>query len=135
MGLAALASYLPERWMPAADIAAATGIPEAVIVERFGLTGKHLAGPDQHASDLAVLAGRRLLDQTDLDPGLVDAVVYFGSTWKDYPVWQAAPKVAFELGCHRAFALELDYVSCGAPVALRVARDMMVAEEDLSRVL
>ncbi|MGH9066467.1 MAG: 3-oxoacyl-ACP synthase, partial [Acidimicrobiales bacterium] len=91
--------------------------------------------PDQHASDLAVLAGRRLLDRADLDPGLVDAVVYFGSTWKDYPVWQAAPKVAFELGCHRAFALELDYVSCGAPVALRVARDMMVAEEDLSRVL
>jgi 3-oxoacyl-[acyl-carrier-protein] synthase-3 len=50
-------------------------------------------------------------------------------------VWQAAPWIAHRLGASRAFALELDYVSCGAPVALRVARDMLLAEPEIGTVL
>jgi 3-oxoacyl-[acyl-carrier-protein] synthase III len=61
--------------------------------------------------------------------------VYFGSPWKDYPVWQVSPWVAHRLGCERAFALELDYVSCGAPVALRICRDLLVAEPETRTVL
>jgi 3-oxoacyl-[acyl-carrier-protein] synthase-3 len=135
VGIAATASYLPERWMAAAEVASASGIPEQVVVERFGLRGKHIAAAAEHVSDLSVRAGERLLEETGVDPATIDAVVYFGSTWKDYPVWQAAPWIAHRLGCANAFALELDYVSCGAPVALRVCRDLLVAEPELSRVL
>lgn len=135
VGLVATATYLPERWMTAAEIASASGIPGEVITTRFGLRGKHVAEATEHVSDMALEAGRRLLAEADEDPGVVDAVIYFGSTWKDYPVWQVAPRLVHELGCGRAFALELDYVSCGTPVALRVARDLLVAEEGLRRVL
>jgi 3-oxoacyl-[acyl-carrier-protein] synthase-3 len=133
--LAATASYLPERWMTAAEIAAASGIPQKVIVEKFGLRGKHIAAADEHVSDLAVAAGRRLLEEQDLDPQTVDAVVYFGSTWKDYAVWQAAPWIAHRLGCTRAQAIEYDNVSCGTPVALRLCRNFLVAEPELRTVL
>ena len=91
VSLAALASYLPERWMTAAEISDATGIPEQVVVEKFGLRGKHIAAADEHVSDLAVAAAERLLADHDVDPETIDAVVYLGSTWKDYAVWQAAP--------------------------------------------
>ena len=135
VGLAATASYLPERWMPAAEIGEASGIPEEILLDRFGLRGKHIAGPDEHVTDLGVAAAQRLLDETGVDPGSIGAVVYYGSTWKDYPVWQAAPKIADRLGCGVTFALELDYVSCGTPVALRVARDLLAAEPELGTVL
>lgn len=135
VSLAATASYLPDTWMSAAEIATRTSIPEAVIVDRFGLRGKHIAAPDEHISDMATAAGQRLLEEHSVDPEQLDAVVYFGSTWKDYAVWQAAPHIAHRLGARRAFALELDYVSCGAPVALRVCRDMMGTEQELQRVL
>jgi 3-oxoacyl-[acyl-carrier-protein] synthase-3 len=135
VGIAATAAYLPERWMPAAEIAAASGIPEQVVVERFGLRGKHIAAADEHVSDLSVRAGERALAEAGVDPAEVDVVVYFGSSWKEFPVWQAAPWIAHRLGCTRAFALELDYVSCGAPVALRVCRDLLVAEPELRTVL
>lgn len=135
VGIAATAHYLPARWMSAAELAAASGIPEEVIVTKFGLRGKHIAAADEHVSDLAVTVGRRLLEDSATDPADVDAVVYFGSTFKDYPVWHAAPHIAHRLGCHRAFALELDYVSCGTPVALRVCRDLLLAEEELRTVL
>ena len=61
--------------------------------------------------------------------------MYYGSTWKDYPVWQAAPWIAHRLGCANAYAVEYDNVSTGTPVALRLARDMLVAEPELRNVL
>jgi 3-oxoacyl-[acyl-carrier-protein] synthase III len=135
VGIAATAAYLPERWMPAAEVAAVSGIPEQIVAERFGLRGKHIAAPDEHVTDLSVPAGEPALEEAGLDPADVDVVVYFGSSWKEWPVWQAAPWIAHRLGCERAWALELDYVSCGAPVALRVCRDLLVAEPDLRNLL
>lgn len=135
VGVVATAAYLPDRWMTAAEIGARAGIPEDVIVDRFGLRGKHVAAADEHVSDLAVAAAERLLAESGTDPLSVDAVVYFGSSWKDYPVWQAAPWIAHRLGCRSAFALELDYVSCGGPVALRVCRDLIRAEPEITTVL
>ncbi len=135
VGLTATAGYLPERWMTAAEIASLSGVPEEVIVDRFGLRGKHIAAPDEHVSDMAVTAAERLLGEHEIDPLGLDAVVYFGSTWKDYAVWQAAPHIAHRIGASNAFALELDYVSCGSPVAVRVVRDLLRAEPEMKRIL
>jgi 3-oxoacyl-[acyl-carrier-protein] synthase-3 len=135
VGLAATASYLPERWMTAAEVAERSGIPEQVIVDKFGLRGKHIAADDEHVSDLSVAAGTRLFDEADLDPAAVDVVMYYGSTWKDYSVWQAAPWIAHRLGCVNAFAIEFDNVSHGTSIALRVARNMLRAEPELRNVL
>jgi 3-oxoacyl-[acyl-carrier-protein] synthase-3 len=134
-GIAGVASYLPTTWLSARELADASGIPEDVLKERFGLRGKHIAAPGEHVTDMACAAARRLLAENRTDPRDIDAVVYFGSTWKDYPVWQAAPRIAYELGCEKAFALELDYTSCGSPVALRVARAMMLSDPRIRTVL
>jgi 3-oxoacyl-[acyl-carrier-protein] synthase-3 len=135
VGIAATASYLPERWMSAAEIAEASGIPEAVIVEKFGLRGKHVAAPDEHASDLAVAVAERLLGESGVAPEDVDAVMYCGSTWKDYAVWQAAPWIAYRLGCRNAYAIEYDNVSMAAPVALRAARALLLTEPEWRTLL
>ena len=135
VGLVATAGYLPDKWMTAREISDASGIPEEVLVERFGLRGKHIAAPDEHVSDMAVSAGRALLDEQGLDPADLDVVAYFGSTFKDYQVWQAAPHIAHRLGARNSFALELDYVSCGSPVVVRVVRDLLRAEPEIRNVL
>jgi 3-oxoacyl-[acyl-carrier-protein] synthase III len=134
-GIAGVASYLPDPWLSAAELASLTGIPSDVLADRFGVTGKHIADPDTGVSDLACRAARRLFAEQDLDPADIDAVVYFGSTAKDYAVWQAAPRIAWELGCVNAFALELDYTSCGSPVALRVARALMLSDPRIRTLL
>ena len=135
VGLVATASYLPERWMPAAEIAELSGIPEKVLVEKFGLKGKHIAAEDEHVSDLSVHAAERLLAETGIDPESLDVVMYFGSTWKDYPVWQAAPHIAHRLGASNALAIEYDNVSHGTSMALRLARDVLRAEKELGTIL
>jgi 3-oxoacyl-[acyl-carrier-protein] synthase-3 len=135
ISLAATAAYLPERWMTAAEVGERAGIPEQVIVEKFGLRGKHIAAADEHVSDLSVRAAEALFQETGFDPLDVDVVMYYGSMWKDYAVWQAAPWIAHRIGATRAYAVEYDNVSCGTPVALRLARDMLLAEDDLRTVL
>ena len=135
VGLAATASYLPERWLTAAEVGRLSGIPEDVIVEKFGLRGKHIAAADEHVSDLAVAAATRLLDETGTDPLAIDVVLYYGSMWRDYAVWQVAPHIAHRLGARNAFALEYDNVSHGTPIAVRVGRDLLRAEPELSTIL
>lgn len=135
VSLAATASYLPERWMTAEEVGDRSAIPAQVIVEKFGLRGKHIAAADEHVSDLSVRAAERLIAEAGIDPEAIDVVMYFGSMWKDYAVWQAAPWIAHRIGATRAYAVEYDNVSCGTPVALRVARDMLLAEDELETVL
>ena len=135
VSLAATAAYLPERWMTAAEVGERSGIPEQVIVEKFGLRGKHIAAEDEHVSDLSVAAAERLLTEAGVDPDQLDVVMYYGSMWKDYSVWQAAPWIAHRIGASRAYAVEYDNVSAGTPVALRIARDMLRAEDELNTIL
>ncbi len=131
IGIVDVGVWMPERWVPAAGIAAASGIPEDVIVERFGLDGKHVAGPDDHVSTMGAAAARQALDRAGVEAADLDLVAYFGSMWKDYDVWSAAPKIQHLLGAERAWALELSYVSCGTPIALKVVGDMMRADPAL----
>jgi len=135
VGVAASAAYLPERWMTAADIADASGIPESVLVEKFGIRGKHIAAEDEHVSDLSVKAAERLVEEHGLDPQKLDAVVYFGSMWRDYAVWQAAPWIAHRIGAKNALALEYGNVSCGGPMALRLARNYLTGDDGIRNVL
>jgi 3-oxoacyl-[acyl-carrier-protein] synthase-3 len=135
VSLAATAAYLPEYVMAASEIAERSTIPENVIVEKFGLRAKHIAAEDEHVSDLSVRAAQSLLDEAGFDPEQIDVVMYYGSMWKDYAVWQAAPWIAYRIGATKAYAVEYDNVSCGTPVALRLARDMLRAEDELSTVL
>ena len=69
-----------------------------MIVEKFGLRGKHIAAEDEHVSDLSVRAAEALLEETGIDPETIDVVMYYGSMWKDYAVWQAAPWIAHRIG-------------------------------------
>ena len=135
VGLAATASYLPERRFDAAELAAASAIPREVVLEKFGLREKRIAADGEHVTDLAVEAARSLFDESGVEPADVDVVMYFGSSWKDWAVWQAAPWIAHRLGCSNAFAVEYDNVSHGSPIALRIAGSLLRGEPGLRNVL
>jgi 3-oxoacyl-[acyl-carrier-protein] synthase-3 len=121
--------------MTAAEVADRSGIPEDVIVEKFGLRGKHIAADDEHVSDLSVRAAETLLTESGVDPKEIDVVMYYGSMWRDYSVWQSAPHIAHRIGASNAVALEYGNVSHGTPIALRFARDLLRAEDELKNVL
>lgn len=133
VGIVETSVYAPSEWESAASLATKTGMPEQVIIEKFGLKGKHIAAPDEHATDLAIKAARPLF--TRHDPGRVGAVIYFGSSFKEYHVWIGATRIAHELGCKNAFVFEAVNVSCGLPTALKVAKGLFAEDESLEQIL
>lgn len=132
IGIADLGRYVPQQFLTAREIAERSGVSESALIDKFGLTGKHISRPDEHVTDMCVAAARPILERND--PADIDAVVYFGSHWKDYLVWNAAPKIQYALGIE-GFAFELINVSAGAPVAIKVVTDMMRSDPALRSVL
>lgn len=134
MGIVDLAAYAPSGIETAEEIAAHTGIPAEVIRERFGLESKRIAGPGEHVSDLAATAAREILDR---HPSKIDALLYMGSPYRDFPVWSAAPKVQQLLSpaADGALAFDVQGVSAGTPIALQVAKGLMLANPRIEHVL
>lgn len=133
VGILGFNVYMPAEDETSADIAAQAGLSREVVEEKFGLIRKRKAAPDEHVSDMAVKAARPLLSL--VPPDEIDAVIYFGSPHKDYPVWMAAPKIQYELGARKAVAFEVGAVSVGCPIVMNVARSMLLANPSWRNIL
>jgi len=115
--------YTPGGTVTGEEIAAESGVPEDVVVEKMGITEKHVCPPDDdHVTDMSVKAAEDALADAGVDPGELDLVLYHGSEYKDHVVWSAAANVAERLGADGAFATESYTLCAGAPLALRQTR-------------
>lgn len=133
IGIQATSIYEPALKETAVDLAGKTGIPEQVIMEKFGLYEKRIAPDHLHASDLAIAAGKEILK--NIDPKSIDVVIYFGSPFKDYPIWTASSKAQYELGTSNAYSFEMMNVSSCFPIAVKVAKDMIRSDETIHHIL
>ncbi len=139
--IAATGSYLPERVVTSAEIAARPNAPltEAEIDKLTGIEERHWASDDQATSDLGILAGRRILARAGVDA--VDRLL-LSTTSADYPSpacacfvsrgLRLAPAPAFDVGAACAgFLFGLD---AGArAVVTGDARVLVIAADIRSR--
>lgn len=123
-----LGIYLPSMHHTAADIAAASGVPEAVIREKMGLHRKTVPGPGDHTNAMGVHAARAALADAGVPAAELDAVMSITEEYKEYPVWTAGIKTAHELGATRAWAFDLGQKCGTAILGLKLARDMIKAD-------
>ncbi|QUO49056.1 MULTISPECIES: 3-oxoacyl-ACP synthase [Halorubrum] len=120
VGITGLGTYVPDETVTGEAIAAESGIPEAVVVEKMGVREKRVCPPDgDHATDMSVKAAEAALADADVDPTDLDVVVYHGSEYKDHVVWSAAAAITDRLGATNAYATESYTLCAGAPIALR----------------
>ncbi|MBT9157759.1 MAG: 3-oxoacyl-(acyl-carrier-protein) synthase 3 [Firmicutes bacterium] len=133
VGIASLGVYLPSAIETSADIARKAGLTVETVEQKLGVLKKHIASPDEHVSHMAVQAARRALGQ--FDPVEVDAVIYFGSEYKDYPVWSCACKIQHEIGAVRAFATEIMSLCTSFTMALKFAKALMQTDRAINNVL
>ena len=135
IGIRGLGTYLPTRVMTAAEIGEKTGIPEDIIARKFGVKQKPIPGPEDSPSYMGLQAAKRAVEQAGIDPGDIDLVIWNGGQHKDYPCWLAGLKVAHELGAENAWSFDMEAM-CGSMMAgLDVAKSMMIAKDELHRVL
>lgn len=134
-GVTGIGTYLPEGRMGAADVAAASGLPEWVVREKLGINARVVPGPDDHPTAMGVKAARAALDDAGVRPEDVDVVVSMTEEYKEYPVWTAGMKLAHDLGAVNAYAYDVGQKCGTAVLGLKQARDTILADPSVDTVL
>lgn len=126
VGITGYGTYTPAGIITGQEIAERSGIPEEVIIEKMGVTSKHVCPPDDdHVTDMCLAAARDALEMAAIDPEELDLIVYHGSEFKDYFVWSAAAAVTEELGATNAYATERYALCASTPIAIRATKAML----------
>lgn len=135
VGIAGVGIYVPSTFMEAAELAERSGLPEAVVRDKLGITRKPVPGPDDHTNAMGVRAARQALEQADIDASEIDVVLCTTEEWKEYPLFTAGIDMAHQLGADRAWAIDVQMRCATTMAALRMAKSLMIAEPDTRTVL
>lgn len=135
VGIAGFGTFFPHAVETAADVALRTGIPETVLRDKMGIRQRHIAGPDDSVTAMASQASRRALEMAGVSAADIDIVISHGSEHKDHLVWNAAAKIAHNIGADNAYAFEVYALCAGAPIAMNVARGLLLADPAARYVL
>ena len=130
VGLTGLGYYVPDEVLTGEEVAEKSGIPVDVVKEKMGVYEKRVCPEDDdHCTDMAIKAGKKALDDADVEAEELDLVLYHGSEYKDHIVWPAAANIAERIGAENAYATE-SYTLCGGtPIAMRKVRAQLKVEE------
>ncbi|PZN95050.1 MAG: 3-oxoacyl-ACP synthase [Alphaproteobacteria bacterium] len=113
-------SYLPQRILSNAELAARVDTSDEWIVERTGIRQRHIAAEGEFTSDLATAAARKALESCSLTPDDVDLIVVATAT-PDQTFPACATVVQHKLGMIHGVAFDVAAVCSGFLYALQVA--------------
>lgn len=127
--------YLPEQMITAEELSEQVNIPARILRDKMGINKKHVGGPEDHPGIMATKASKALLEKTKINPKEIDMILYAGETYSEYICWTVGIKIQNEIGADNAYAWDLSYRCAATPLALKVAKDMMYADDTLNTVL
>lgn len=135
VGLVAAGSYIPKTCITAAEISSETGIPEAVLRSKFGLNQKPIPGPDDHTNAMALWAAQDAIKKGGVAAEEIDLVLCTTEEWKEYPLWTAGIKLAYDLGAKRAWAMDVQLRCATTMATIKMAKALMRDDPRLRTVL
>ncbi len=137
VGIVGTGVYLPKKIMTAAEIAAATGgiWSEDAVRSKLGINQKYIAGPDEGTQEMGALAALKCLENTGVDPKEIDLILCMGEEWKEYPLTTSALYIQDRIGAVNAWGIDVQNRCCTCVSAMKIARDMMVADDTINTVL
>lgn len=137
-------SYLPEKRVSNAELAAKVDTSDEWIVQRTGIRARHIAAEGEFTSDLATHAARRALEAAGLTADDIDLIVLATST-PDNTFPATATTVQANLGMTGGAAFDIQAVCTGFVYALNVAvgqircgmarRALVIGAETFSRIV
>ncbi|SLJ89359.1 beta-ketoacyl-ACP synthase III [Novosphingobium mathurense] len=137
-------SALPRRAVSNAELAAQVDTSDEWIVERTGISNRHIAAPDETTSSLATDAARKAIEAAGIDAASIDLIILATAT-PDQTFPASATIVQNNLGCGGGIAFDVAAVCSGFLYAVGVAdsmlrsgmanRALVIGSETFSRIL
>lgn len=134
IGIRSIGVYYPENIETSYDIAVKSGIPEEVIREKFGIESKHRAAVGETVSDMCVKAARDCIKGV-IDPEDIDLVIYHGSEYRDYYLYNCSAHIQHKLGAVNAKTFEIHNLCSSGALSLQIAKSLLITQPELKNVL
>jgi len=142
--ISALGCYAPPRLLTNQDLEKIVETNDQWILERTGITERHIADPGQATSDLAYEAARVALERRGIDAGELDAIIVCTVT-PDMMFPSTACLVQHRLGASHAWGFDLVAACSGFVYGLTTAahlvaagshkRVMVIGADTMSRII
>jgi len=127
--------YLPDKYVTSKDISEWAGIPQKIVEEKLGIKKKLIPGERDHTCQMGIEAAKQAIEKAGITPEEIDLIIYIGEEHKEYLLWTAAIKIQQEIGAVNAWAFDAA-MRCGTTImAMKVAKDMLLADPSISTVL
>lgn len=137
VGIVGTGIYIPEGRMTAKEISEATNghWTEEAVINKLGIVEKPMPGEDDGTQEMGVKAGLDALRRTGVDPKEIDLVICMGEEWKEYPLTTSGIYIQEKIGATKAWAIDVQQRCCTTVAAMKIAKDMMIANEDINTVM
>lgn len=142
--ITATGSYLPKKILTNFDLEKIVDTTSEWIIERTGITQRHIAADDELTSDIATKAAQHLLKKSGFDVDEIEMIIV-ATTTPDLTFPSTATTVQAKLGAKNAFAFDIQAVCSGFIYALTVADNfiksgqvknaLVIGAETLSRIV
>lgn len=134
-GILSLAAYIPRSYHDADYIASRCDTPAEIIRTKLGWYQKNVPGTGDGTVAMGLKAARKALYYSGLGPAEIDLVIWSGEEIKEYRNWPVGPKIQKELDLKKAWSFDMQQ-RCGTTlVAMKLARDMIRADNRINNVL
>ena len=139
VGIVGTGIYLPKGRMTAKEIADQTGgiWAEEAIIQKLGIVEKVTPTADKSdgTQEMGALAALDCLKNTGVDPKSIDVILCITEEWKEYPLTTSALYVQDRIGATNAWGIDVQNRCCTTVSALKIAKDMLVADDDVHTVM
>lgn len=119
-------SYLPQRILTNAELAAKVDTSDEWIIERTGIRQRHIAAADEYTSDLGTAAARKALANAGLKADDIDLIVVATAT-PDQTFPACATVIQHKLGMIHGVAFDVGAVCSGFLYAISVADALLTS--------
>ena len=137
VGIVGVGTYLPAQTRSAAEISRGTnGIwSEEAVRAKLGINQVYIPGEDDGTQEMGVKAALACLANTGVDPKEIDLIMCIGEEWKEYPLTTSACYIQGKIGADNAWAIDVQNRCCTCVSAMKIAHDMLVADDELNIVM
>lgn len=137
VGIVGYGLYLPETFMTASDVSAATqGAWTAEAVQKkLGFNKKPVPGPNDGTQEMGARAAIDCLQRTGVDPMEIDLILCIGEEWKEYPLTTSGIYIQERAGCKNAWSIDIQQRCNTTVAALKMAKDMIIADPEINTVM
>ena len=139
VGIVGLGVYLPQKKMTAKEISEATQghWTEDAVINKLGIVEKFVPSdaPCDGTQEMGALAALDCLKTTGVDPLDIDAILCITEEYKEYPLTTSACYVQDRIGARNAWGIDVQNRCCTTVSAMKLAKDMLIADDDIKNVL